>query len=472
MGENTMENSMNDAMENNTYIKKVFLHTAYDLKAIEDYLENMAANGLMFVKQVGIFFYFKTCEPEKLKFCVDVFGKASMFDSRPETDTLDYITYCEESGWHYLYSNGKLQYFFTENENATPIQTDNSMRLKLINSQTMLNDGVTWIAFSILVLIQLFSGLFYSNLAETLIRFNGTFIVFTLLPLIILPQIIRYLYFYIKNRHRVASGEDLYFYSSKNTKTFLVTMFTFRVLIIILMGVSICSYNLWFGIILLVIMALIIIGSYILEMKRKRQNYSRSDNITLTAVMTVAAIYFTVIIIPFIVFLTGIFFNRSEKFEIYDEATHSTTTIYVGHAEIPVTFENIGISFDNTLYSSTEKYNYRSFFGTYDSYTQYIYTEMSIDAEPSATLEYDIINTPYSSIINSYVYDNISNFNGEDISSVEADIWNALKVYALKNEYTDSAERLVVYNDKIVRISSDHIDFSEKNIKAILNVMP
>ncbi len=207
-------------------------------------------------------------------------------------------------------------------------------------------------------------------------------------------------------------------------------------------------------------------------MKRKRQNYSRSDNITLTAVMMVAAIYFTVIIIPFIVFLTGIFFNRSEKFEIYDEATHSTTTIYVGHSEIPVTFENIGISFDNTLYSSTEKYNYRSFFGAYDSYTQYIYTEMSIDAEPSATLEYDIINTPYSSIINSYVYDNISNFNGEDISSVEADIWNALKVYALKNEYTDNAERLVVYNDKVVRISSDYIDFSEKNIKAILNVMP
>ena len=467
-----MKNSMNEAMENNTYIKKVFLHTAYDLKTIEDYLENMAANGLMFVKQVGIFFYFKKCEPSKLRFCVDVFGKASMFDSRPEADTLDYITYCEESGWHYLYSSGKLQYFFTEDENATPIQTDNSMRLKLINSQTMVNDGVTWIILSILALMQLLSGLFYRNLAQTLIQFNGTFIVYTLLPLIILPQIVRYLYFYIKNRRRVACGEDLHFYNSKNTKAFMLTMFTLTILILILMIISICSYNLWFGIILFGIMAVIIAGSYIFEMKRRRQNYSRSDNITLTAIMTVAAIYFTVIIIFLIVFSTGILFNKSERFEIYDKTEHSTTIIYVEHDEIPITFANVGISFDNTLYDSTEKYNYRSFFGTYDSYAQYIYTEMSTDGEPAASLEYDVINTPYSFIINSYVNDNISNFNGEDISSAEAGLWGAIKVYALQNEYSDSTYRLVVYNNKVVRISSDAIDFSVENIKAILNVMP
>lgn len=464
-----MKKSINNAMESNTYIKKVFLHTAYDLKTIEDYLENMAANGLMFVKQVGIFFYFKKCEPAKLRFCVDVFGKASMFDSRPESDTLDYITYCEESGWHYLYSNGKLQYFFTEDETATPIQTDNSMRLKLINSHTMVNDGITWIVLSIIILTQLFSGLFYRNLADMLIRFNGTFITYTLLPFIILPQIVRYLYFYIKNRRRVASGEDLYFYSPKNTKTFLYTIFTIVAIILILMGIIICSDNLWFGIILFAIMALVIVGGYIFEMKRKRQNYSRSDNITLTAIITVAMIYFLGIIIFFIVFSTGILFNKFEKFEIYDDAEHSTTTIYTGDDEIPITFDTIGVSFENTLYSSTEEYNYRSFFGTYDNYSQYIYTE---DSEPTATLEYDIINTPYNFIINSYVYDNVSNFNGKDISSAEADLWDAINVYALKNEYTDSTGRLVVYNDKVVRISSDSIDFSDKNIKAILNVIP
>lgn len=459
---------------NDMYIKKVFFHTSYDLKSIEDYLESMAANGLMFTKQVGIFFYFKKCEPVKLRFCVDVFGKASMFDSRPEPDTLDYITYCEESGWHHIYSNGKLQYFYTEDDNVTPIQTDNSMRLKLINSQTLVNDGFTWIILSILILAQLFSGLLYRNLAEILIKSSGIFIMYVFMPLIVIPQVARYLYFYIKNRRRAASGEDLYFYSSKNTKIFLVTIFMIIALILISMGIIICNYNFWFGIILFVLIALIFLGTYIFEMKRKRQNYSRSDNIILTAIITIAGMYFTVIIIFFIVIVsaTGILSNKAEKFEIHNEAEQSITTIYIRHDDIPITFDNIGISFGDALYNSTEKYSYHSFFGTYDSYTQYIYTDKSVDAEAAAYLEYDIINTPYNFILSSYVRDNITNCNGKDISSEEAGIWNALEVYLLSNEYMNSTERLIVYKDKVVRIASDSLDFSNENIRAILNAMP
>ncbi len=453
------------------YIKKVFLHTSYDLKVIEDYLENMAAKGLMFVKQIGIFFYFKKCEPAKLRFCVDVFGKASIFDTRPEAATLDYITYCEESGWHHIYSNGKLQYFFTDDDNVTPIQTDNSMRLKLINSQTIVNEGFTWIILSVITLMQLFSGLFQQNLVKTLIL-NETFIMYALFPFILIPQAVRYLYFYIKNKRRTALGQELEFYSAKNAKAFMLAQFIALALVLFLVIVSICStdsrFAIWFGIIFIVFIA----GTYIFELKRQRQKYSRIDNIVLTVITTFAIIYMIIPITLFIVLSTGALSNKSEKFKIYDEDESSVSIFYVEHAEIPITFDNIGISFDDAAYNSTSKYSYRSFFGTYDNYNQYIYTKMSYDDEAAASLEYDIVNTPYDFIINSYVRDNVSRFNGKDISSEESGIWGALEVYALSNQYSNSAGRLVVYESKVIYISSDSLDFSPKNIRAILDAMP
>lgn len=59
-----------------------------------------------------------------MKFSVDLFNKATVADTRPEKDTKEYIEYCREAGWQHIYTNGKLQFFYSELEHPTPIETN------------------------------------------------------------------------------------------------------------------------------------------------------------------------------------------------------------------------------------------------------------------------------------------------------------------------------------------------------------
>lgn len=68
-------------------VKKFFLFQMYECTAVEDYLEEMILQGLMIEEIKGCIFTFHKVEPRKLKFAVDVFEKASVFDTIPTDDT-------------------------------------------------------------------------------------------------------------------------------------------------------------------------------------------------------------------------------------------------------------------------------------------------------------------------------------------------------------------------------------------------
>lgn len=106
------------------YIHKFFLIEAHETGAIKEYLEGMAQQGLFFHKRKGAFWFFQEGTPKKIYYYVDIFDGASWFDSRAEEETLNYKEFCEENGWTYLYTEGKYQYFCSENEHAVPIETD------------------------------------------------------------------------------------------------------------------------------------------------------------------------------------------------------------------------------------------------------------------------------------------------------------------------------------------------------------
>lgn len=113
---------------------KVSRAVAYDnLEAVEKYLEEMAGKGWMLKNVTGATqFNFEKCEPKKLRFAVEIFSEGSIYDTYTIESNQEYIEYCQKAGWNFICSSGKLDYFYTEDDNAPEIETDPAMKLKAI----------------------------------------------------------------------------------------------------------------------------------------------------------------------------------------------------------------------------------------------------------------------------------------------------------------------------------------------------
>lgn len=110
----------------------IFLFSVIDYSAMEQYFEQMAAQGWMLEKIGVIFARFRRIEPAKLRFTVDIFTEPH---TNPKSRGLqDYITLCEESGWRYVAGANRFQIFCADaGEAPTPIQTDDSLAEKIIH---------------------------------------------------------------------------------------------------------------------------------------------------------------------------------------------------------------------------------------------------------------------------------------------------------------------------------------------------
>lgn len=85
----------------------------------------MAENGWLLQGVKGPFFKFKRIEPKKIKYSLDVLNKVSIFDHKDTETVLEYREYCTTAGWTYICQIGKIQIFYTEENNKTiSIHTD------------------------------------------------------------------------------------------------------------------------------------------------------------------------------------------------------------------------------------------------------------------------------------------------------------------------------------------------------------
>jgi len=105
-----------------TTLRKFFVFKYTECDALKEYLEEMAQKGWL-LKDINTYLTFEKAEPQKLIYSVEVFEKASIFDTRVEEKAKEYIDYCHEAGWQFVCSVGKTHVFVATDENAIPIET-------------------------------------------------------------------------------------------------------------------------------------------------------------------------------------------------------------------------------------------------------------------------------------------------------------------------------------------------------------
>lgn len=97
--------------ESGRLIKKRFMAGECALGAIKEFLENQAKEGYKLVKVEGSNYWFEEIEPCEIKYAVEIFNKASNYDTIPAKTTEEFIEFCREAGWNYISSRGKLLFF-------------------------------------------------------------------------------------------------------------------------------------------------------------------------------------------------------------------------------------------------------------------------------------------------------------------------------------------------------------------------
>lgn len=127
-----------------------FLSTDY--KAMEEYLENMARKGWMLEKVGRGMARFNKIQPQELTFYVDVFKDEGPLVPENTSDSREYRSLCEDSGWQFITSQDYLQFFYAQEEkNPTPIQTDGEMELRLVRNSLLKQEflGIALLMFII-----------------------------------------------------------------------------------------------------------------------------------------------------------------------------------------------------------------------------------------------------------------------------------------------------------------------------------
>lgn len=443
------------------FVRKLFLVSAYDMRAIEEYLEGMARAGLMFAKRKGMFFYFEKCEPKRVRFFVDVFAKASIFDTRPDPKTEEYIEYCMASGWKHLHTDGKLQFFCAESENAVPIQTDNALRLKLIHKNTLATNGVTWILLPIMFVMILVQ----SHLLNQLIPLGNSLVTQGLLMIVCLTQIIRYTVFYVHNKNRIKNNEALFFYSEKNVRRFHLANILLVLIIFALFLVTSLDLDSKMAFVIFVI--LIIAGISIALFNQMDRSFSRAHNILAISIISIVGIVFLNLAIGFLA-LGSIFLSPdSERISYFDPVSGASVTQFLSHDFIPVTLDQLGVVTAEIVITDTSASHDRSVFGTKDQYWETVYGENMTEL---ACLDYTVVKSSFVPILeitrDGYLrMPAIGIF--EDITEAEGNLWGAEKVY-LATDDIGRETRLILFADKLLRIESESIPFTEDVVNVFL----
>ncbi|MGN0377988.1 MAG: DUF2812 domain-containing protein [Butyrivibrio sp.] len=356
------------AGEKKELYKKIFTAAQYDFKAIEEYLEEMACKGYMFTEIKGIFWCFEKCEPTKLRFQVDNFDKATIFDGASEGETTEYVEYCEQCGWHYITGNGKMQFFYTKDENAVPIQTDAELELKNVVKSTLKSNIFSWFMLPavfllniVIGMLQIFDntyGIFTNNISgDNLMCIGvGFYVVYILVTI---ASVLRFVIFVGRSRRSIAKGGGLKFYSGRATAIY--GMFN-RIVVLCLLGILtffVIRYgekgNKWVFIVTVAVMLLAAAATMLISCRMKP---TRNNKIILTVVMSVAAVY-----ICFAIAMIAVFnVDSGHKVE------YGGTEYHFANDNLPVNLKELGVGREDYIYEERSADESSSVFAEFESY--------------------------------------------------------------------------------------------------------
>lgn len=376
-------------MKNPNEIRKYITFQLNECEAIKEYLEEMALKGWA-LKYIRTFFCFEKIEPQKLIYSVEVFSKASIYDTVPANSTNEYIDYCKEAGWSFVCNIGQINIFVSNSQNAIPIETDEQLKFKTIKRGMLKQNAITW--FCLFPLFMLNITLNFMNF-ESFITSNMGLIVFLSYMIffaVVIIQVISFTVWTIKQSKNLKIGNPIQYISKsgrkKRTILQLIPLFIMTLLLLVVAIFSLLQSDyftvMMTGFIILLVPLLILFSHFL-----QKRGLSRTANKIIPVLLGFGISMMIVFISVFMIFLPG------TDSSLHDNSSFSSKTFLASTA-------------------------------TYDYVTE-SKEEMSVT----------IFKSNYKPIINQYLYSKTHHFFVDEFNAVSLPEWDAETSYISGGRY-------------------------------------
>lgn len=439
-------------------LRKLFLYDYTECDALKEYLEDMALKGWI-LKDINTFLTFEKREPQKLTYSVEVFDKASIFDTKLEKKAEEYVEYCSYAGWKLVCNFEKFHIFVATNENPVPIQTDERIKYQTIVKSTLKKNVLNWIVLPIIFTFNLFVGSLrdFEFFITNYISLLSAFIIF-LFYIKVGSDVIKFFIWCIKAKRNLSRDKMLPSYSIKDLKRIkkmkIIPIITSLCVMIFLSIFSFINKDYFTGLyilaLILVIILILVISYWIVKSK-----FKRFDNITLQIIIGFGMAG----VIMFLSIFSIVLFSKQDPKLVVDKNSVSIQ----GESHIPITLEDIGVKYKK--YKDSDIDRSKTIFAS--SVTYYDNTYDSLDGERTE-ISYKVFYSPYKFIMEKVLESNLNLYKRRYIEGGDSSIWDANMVYVSTDKYATST--IVVYDNYIfsfrgdVNLSNDAIEIIKKKL--------
>lgn len=446
-------------------LRKFFPFEPYESSALEEFLGEMALHGWMIECISGNFLTFYEMEPVRLRFAVDLFAKASVFDTKPAEETLDYRQYCKKAGWKFACDNGKVQVFYTDQEDTVPIQTDDRLKMKGIHKMLLLPKLILWI-FIPLLTINLIHDILVKVFFFTITNYFMITTVFMELYLLWLVSIdfIAFILWEISAIRNIKNGRSLQYLSYRQVKrknNLRIGLLLIPLILMIIIFTSSLGEDSVIKVIYQVVGFLIVTCMSVFGYRLIRKNrYSRRANRMMAILFIVFATY------CLIVFTTNtilnIYSNKSDEVITYEDTDGNKVSYYMEHDKVPLSLDDLGYTI--ATYRDSSASISKTFLA--QSYDYGDATFEKLDGE-SIGISYTIVKSRFSWILEYYLKNKwLESSNDLEFKKMDIPQWEAKEVYRQTKGYMGGERVIVVYSDKVIVFESD-MELTDEQIQIV-----
>lgn len=426
-------------------LKTIYLFHGYapmDGVSLAKKLQRMAKRGWHLAKYSYGYLRFEKGESIDAAYAVTYLPEANEYDpKRPEAQEV-YIAMCEESGWELVTVYGSMHVFRHADPNAIPIETDEGLRLQMIERVTVPGYIKSELSLSILPLLPLllFSAVFFSDPAALLA--NKLFLLaFTALIGSFIRGPLEVLWYYIWrkiSRKRVINGAPcLPPYTRQRRIVSFFLKLPMCLLILYLLSAVRPRYMVW-GILLMLGLfsgLLILLDTYLL--KRSKEKHERDIYVKKYYLHT----RFVLLLIVFAALRGLPLSNVTLELALHDVNIDTK-------AQLPVTLDALDLLDPAIEYTYTGQLN-QTFLATHHSFTHapaaYDYSQPQI--------EYSIYRIPFTPLhrisldaLDTHLH-SLYNYGALDPAALQLD---ADSISYCTNHDKDRAFYLIAFGDHII----------------------
>lgn len=324
--------------------RRMEVFSFFDHTGISAHLENMAKKGWMIEKITTFGWRYRRIEPQKVKFAVSYYPKASEFDPEPSEEQKVFHEFCAHTGWKLACTSAQLQIFYNERENPTPIETEPILELQTIHASV--KKGMLPSYLLLMLVAVLNAGLFISRLLgdpiDLLASPSGLFSGFTVIWLAMLCAVELVTYFKWYSKAKVAAEQGEFLKAPSTAK--------FQKVVLVIVGIALIYWAVnylfsgpvmkrWIAVLMFIYVPLLIVIVNATKEFLKRKKVSSRVNFAVTIAVDFIFAFGLMGLITFGVLKAsnmGLFAQEGE--ETYE---HGGITWIIHQDELPLTVEDL-----------------------------------------------------------------------------------------------------------------------------------